>query len=373
MDLDGAALRCPDGTKCLKWGEHCYAGRISLPEGVQATMYHTLSTCNDEKKVITGPVTLHSFWEYGNRMCAFKFSLLQGYSCRTGVVARGCTNPDTEHGEPQKRVMYRSDSPIGSEPCWKQSQVRYCNHGTWSAWAKPAHHSFYQYSSCTVGCSNPNAKHGGTETRIRYQSESVSGSEACVSQNQMRMCDSGSWSAWQKPSTDSEIFQFSSCTAGCSNPDTKHGATENRVTGSVTGSEVCVSQKQTRMCDSGMWSAWQKPSTENGTYQYSSCMIGCSNPDAKVGEEDSRLMYQSPDVTEPESCLSQVQTRFCGEGGKWSVWEGDPAYKYDSCSTSTLTISTTGGMSFVTDSAPDRSSAAKALFMLGVLVWSRLR
>ncbi len=68
MNLD--EMICDDGEKCLKWGDHCYAGRISVPEGTTVHMYRGFDACSGD------PTTVHSdtdFWNSDDRYCTFKF------------------------------------------------------------------------------------------------------------------------------------------------------------------------------------------------------------------------------------------------------------------------------------------------------------
>jgi len=75
------ALTCADGSRCLKWDTHCYAGRISLPKGVRAKLYGDFGCNTDFRKEITGPTTESSFWDYHKRACSFKFEAVTGHQC----------------------------------------------------------------------------------------------------------------------------------------------------------------------------------------------------------------------------------------------------------------------------------------------------
>jgi len=81
-------LDCGGGEHCLKWGGDCYAGRIELPWGVRALLYSpkTLETktrkhsfwqdpCNHLGKKDTAMKGKNDFWQWGRRVCAFKFEL----------------------------------------------------------------------------------------------------------------------------------------------------------------------------------------------------------------------------------------------------------------------------------------------------------
>jgi hypothetical protein len=94
----------PEGGLPLKWGEHVYFGRISLPAGVQVTlkalgpgnkgasssaMPHWNGYCDSDRTdgipplVIQGPTGEHDFWDYDLRYCCMIFSLIPGYECAT--------------------------------------------------------------------------------------------------------------------------------------------------------------------------------------------------------------------------------------------------------------------------------------------------
>lgn len=86
-------LTCADGRKCLKWGSHCYAGRISVPAGVKVDFFKIAwwQSWNDACKhhaditptSVVGPQHLRNFWNHHHRVCAFRFSLQTGYTCKT--------------------------------------------------------------------------------------------------------------------------------------------------------------------------------------------------------------------------------------------------------------------------------------------------
>jgi len=84
-------------TSCLKWAQHCYAGRIEIPKGIQVTLFHLTgkwdNACSGNKK--------NSFWEKQymtekeeeefdfwdrqekrhRRICAFLFEIKPGWTC----------------------------------------------------------------------------------------------------------------------------------------------------------------------------------------------------------------------------------------------------------------------------------------------------
>lgn len=77
-------LICEDNTKCLKWGYHCYAGTISMPEGVTVTTYKNFKSCDDSEKLNNYESKhgqeLFSFWNFDKRVCQFLFGVATGYT-----------------------------------------------------------------------------------------------------------------------------------------------------------------------------------------------------------------------------------------------------------------------------------------------------
>lgn len=75
-------LVCRNDQLCLKWGGHCYAGRVSLPKHVKATLYGNFH-CNGDQRgdPVTGPQSLHDFWNYHRRTCSFHFEATPGHRC----------------------------------------------------------------------------------------------------------------------------------------------------------------------------------------------------------------------------------------------------------------------------------------------------
>ena len=66
------SLYCADGTRCLKWGSNCYAGRIRVPAGLKVRLYYYWS-CSSYKTSVTGYKSQHNFWDYHSRACSFKW------------------------------------------------------------------------------------------------------------------------------------------------------------------------------------------------------------------------------------------------------------------------------------------------------------
>lgn len=94
---DVTDLSCKNGELCLKTGlakKQCYAGRISLPEGVTVDTYiisgNWDNACTKGERVNTykGPITEEDFWNQWTRVCVFRFTASEGYSCDDNP---GCT------------------------------------------------------------------------------------------------------------------------------------------------------------------------------------------------------------------------------------------------------------------------------------------
>lgn len=109
---------CKDGTKCLKWGEHCFAGSVSAPPGVKVTRYSDWACSNGARvgepavpgiepwdfiRDLYDPNVFSSvkFWDYDQRTCAMKFEYEQGWQCiaQTPFVGKITVNqPDEQRG-----------------------------------------------------------------------------------------------------------------------------------------------------------------------------------------------------------------------------------------------------------------------------------
>jgi len=82
-------LRCSDSTRCLKWGDDSYVGRLHLPKGIKAVTYvdWELSEVIDTYGEPEGSSDV-DFWNDNpsrgwekDRVKGFKFELLPGYTC----------------------------------------------------------------------------------------------------------------------------------------------------------------------------------------------------------------------------------------------------------------------------------------------------
>merc|ERR1712183_988597 len=75
------SLYCGDGSRCLKWGGNCYAGRINLPEGIKVKTYRDFRL-KEGKTYIYGPTNGDkNYWNYHDRTCGYRFFLENGYTC----------------------------------------------------------------------------------------------------------------------------------------------------------------------------------------------------------------------------------------------------------------------------------------------------
>jgi pectate lyase len=123
-----------------------------------------------------------------------------GLSSHDEGVPRGDSGPQPsrdcaglKHGQVESRTRFeKSIVPFG-ENCKKQTQTRSCNNGKLSAWS-----GTYRAVSCKQGtpASCGSIKHGGTETRTRYEKSMVAYGASCKKQTQMRSCNNGKLSSW---------------------------------------------------------------------------------------------------------------------------------------------------------------------------------
>lgn len=170
-------------------------------------------------------------------------------SCEPAAL-RACG--EVASGEYASRVRYQSASvPSGSE-CAPQEQQALCSDGSLGDWSGSA-----TYEVCVVGevedCDG--GKHGDAASRTRYATASVPFGQSCVSEEQTQVCNDGTWSAW----SGSYSFTTCSEEAAASCGATPHGGSDSRVrfeSDSVGSDETCLSETQTRDCSDGSWSGW---------------------------------------------------------------------------------------------------------------------
>lgn len=170
---------------------------------------------------------------------------------------------DVEHGKEQTRTRYEAEEvPFGDE-CVSEEQSRECDDGEFTDWSGD-----FEETSCeelpSESCGD--FANGETETRTFYETESVPHGDTCVSEERMRTCVDGEFSAWDGS------FPFTSCTidepSSNSCGSTPHGDTEARTryeSATVPFGEECVSEEQTRTCDNGSFGGW------DGSYTAEEC------------------------------------------------------------------------------------------------------
>lgn len=301
------------------------AGCGNLASGQQQsrTMYQTAtvpfgSTCVSEiqrRTCVNG-----SFSSFSGTFQFNSCQVSQPASC--GALADGQT---------QTRTMYQTATVPHGSSCRQETQTRTCLNGTLSAY-----NGSFVNSSCTVlppaDCGT--VAHGETDSRMRYQTSSVSFGETCNSEMQSRTCNNGTLSNF------SGTFTNATCTvdpaANCGG--VAHGQTDSRTRyqAMVVGfGNSCVSETQSRTCNNGSFTNY------NGSYQYDSCSVqpamNCGS--TRHGQSETRTMYQSSSVTAPASCVSETQTRTCNNG-TFTNYSG--SYTHSSCTVSGSSISTNG-------------------------------
>lgn len=238
--------------------------------------------------------------------------------------------PQCAGADAETRVRYREPSVPFGEECAVEEQTRSCTGGRWTTWT-----GSFEYVGCDVSeprdCQNPDAAHGASQSRVRFESIEVPFGGECVSEEQTRTCYDGTWSGW------SGEFTASTCRVGdpaaCTAPDAGHGSTDVRIryqAATVPFGETCQSEEQTRTCFNGEWSEW------TGSYTFEDCMVEppapCTNPDMPHGSTDQRIRFLEPQAP-VAACESEEQTRTCYDG-TWSEWSG--TYEFETCDSPTL-------------------------------------
>jgi hypothetical protein len=231
------------------------------------------------------------------------------------------------HGSNQVRIAYAASSVPFGQVCQSQSQNRTCYNGTWSSWS-----GSYTFTSCSpqAAASCDGVAHGQNQTRMAFAAASVPYGQTCQSQNQIRTCNNGSWSAWNGD------YTFPSCSianaAACDG--VAHGQNQTRTTfasTSVPFGQICVSENQIRSCNNGTWSAW------SGSYTHLQCQVLAAQDCEGVahGQSQTRTAFAAATVPYGQSCQSQNQSRTCNNGS-WGSWSG--TYTFISCSVEASTI-----------------------------------
>ncbi len=86
----------------------------------------------------------------------------------------------------------------------------------------------------------------------------------------------------------------------------------------VSAPEACVSEEQTRACTEDGWSTW------SGSFEAKSCTVtgpegNCGETES--GESESRVRYEAATVAYGDTCTSEEQTRTCSDS-EWGAWSG---------------------------------------------------
>ena len=79
----------------LKWGNDCYAGRISIPRGAEVGLFHLSGGWggfhggnHPNRGTHQGPLSNYSYWNNGNdRVCGYQFNSKSNYNCESKVGA----------------------------------------------------------------------------------------------------------------------------------------------------------------------------------------------------------------------------------------------------------------------------------------------
>jgi len=221
------------------------------------------------------------------------------------------------HGEAESRVRYESSSVLYGKECRKEEQSRKCENGELSDFS-----GSFIYEKCIVA--NPEncgeVAHSELESRVRFQSESVSYGEECKKEEQVRKCDNG------KLSEFSGDFKYEKCEVkkpeNCG--EVAHSELQNRIryySESVAYGEECKKEEQVRKCDNG------KLSEFSGDFQFEKCEILKPNDcgDVSHGDYATRIRFQEE---HPLECLSEEQIAKC-DNGQLGEFSGN--YGYENC------------------------------------------
>lgn len=158
----------------------------------------------------------------------------------------------TPHGTSEARVMYQAETVPYGESCVQEAQSRTCDNGSWAPWS-----GTFPHEACSVetAADCDGTPHGGSVTRTMYQTASVPHGQTCLEEVQTRGCFDGTWGGWSGTYSYASCSEGAAASCG----DTPHGGTETRVrfeSESVPSGESCVSENQTRTCNDGVWGAW---------------------------------------------------------------------------------------------------------------------
>ncbi len=184
-----------------------------------------------------------------------------------GNVASGAT---------ESRTRYEAASVVAPASCQAELQVRVCNDGVFSAFngsftsatCKVEDAPIVQPPVVVIPKSCGSVASGDSQTRIRFQAESVTAPASCVSETQTRTCADGVFSSfsgsYSKLSCSVVAAPLQSCGSVAS------GDSQTRIrfqAASVTAPATCLSETQVRTCNNGSFSAY------SGSFSNLACSI----------------------------------------------------------------------------------------------------
>jgi hypothetical protein len=254
------------------------------------------------------------------RVCnSGKWSSWSGsYLAESCLVQKSLDCPGGTNGALEKRTRYKESSVAFGSSCTSEIQTRSCDKGQWSSWS-----GTFEEGACAagepIGCGS--LKHGSYKSRVQYQSTSVGFGQSCQGELQVRFCNNGKLEAW------SGTFGSATCAvqppAACSNPTISHGGVGTRVRYKEDSPEfgnTCESEVQVASCYNG------RPSGFSGSFAHDRCEVqapkSCSVPDAigsstksvPHGGNDSRVVYESAQVSFGQQCKWEVLSGVCNNG-----------------------------------------------------------
>jgi hypothetical protein len=232
---------------------------------------------------------------------------------------KSCGN--TPHGGKETRLKFRDEEVEFGSKCLSEEQNRMCDDGTFLAWS-----GMYAADVCNVkkpaDCGN--LSHGQGEVRQKYQAQTVPFGETCRRETQTRSCDNGNLTVW------SGGFQFDACVTDApkSCGATNHGQNETRTrypNASVPFGQTCDEQVQRRTCTNGVFGNWTGEFTQETCVVEQAASCGAIPHNGK----ETRVRFETASVPFGQTCVSQEQTRLC-QNGLFDAWTGQ--YVQSSCS-----------------------------------------
>lgn len=163
---------------------------------------------------------------------------------------KACGN--TPHDQFELRTRYKTAAVDFGASCQEEVQKRLCTNGQLGAWS-----GSFGFESCSVAqaASCGSTPHGGNETRVRFQAATVPFGATCQSEAQTRACTNGTLSGWN----GSYAFETCQPDAPKDCGALAHSQSESRIrfeTESVPAGMACASENQSRTCTNGTLSAW---------------------------------------------------------------------------------------------------------------------